>query len=75
MKYDYEEFCLAFGQRVKQLRKDRGLSHRRMVEEFDLHLGQLVKVEGGESVTIRTVLKLCDAFDMTLQELMQDVAA
>lgn len=70
MKYDYEQFCDALALRVKQLRKDRGMSHRRMVEEFGLHLDQIVRVEHGKSVSMQTILKLCEAYDLTIEEFM-----
>lgn len=74
MKYDYEEFCEALACCVKRLRKDRSLSHRRMVEEFGLHLDQIVRIENGRSVSLQTVLKLCAAFDVTMEEFMRNVS-
>lgn len=73
MQYDYERFLMELGVRVKQLRKERRLSHRRMVAEFGFHLGQLAKIENGGAVSAQTMLKLCAAFDMTLEELVQGV--
>jgi transcriptional regulator with XRE-family HTH domain len=71
MQYDYERFLVELGARVKQLRKDRKLSHRRMVTDFGFHLGQLAKIENGGAVSAQTMLKLCAAFDMTLEELVR----
>ncbi len=71
MQYDYERFLAELGARVKQLRKERKLTHRRMVTDFDFHLGQLAKIENGVGVSMQTMLKLCVAFDMTLEELVR----
>jgi transcriptional regulator with XRE-family HTH domain len=73
MQYDYELFLIELGTRVKQLRKDRKLSHRRMVTDFGFHLGQLAKIENGGAVSAQTLLKLCAAFDMRLEELVRDL--
>ncbi len=70
MRYDYERFLAELGSRVKELRKERKLSHRRMVTDFGFHLGQLAKIENGGGVSAQTMLKLCAAFDMTLEQLV-----
>jgi transcriptional regulator with XRE-family HTH domain len=71
MQYDYERFLVELGARVKQLRKERKLSHRRMVTDFGFHLGQLAKIESGGSVSAQTLLKLCAAFDLKLEDLVR----
>ena len=73
MQYDYGRFLVELGARVKQLRKDRGLSHRRMIADFGFHLGQLAKIENGGAVNAQTLLKLCAAFDLTLEDLVRGV--
>jgi DNA-binding Xre family transcriptional regulator len=47
------------------------LSHRRMVADFGFHLGQLAKIENGGAVSAQTMLKLCAAFDMRLEDLVR----
>ena len=42
-----------------------------MVTDFEFHLGQLAKIENGGAVSAQTLLKLCAAFDLTLEELVQ----
>jgi transcriptional regulator with XRE-family HTH domain len=71
MQYDYERFLAELGKRVKQLRKERNLTHRRMITDFGFHLGQLARIEKGEGVNALTLLKLCAAFDITLEQLVQ----
>jgi transcriptional regulator with XRE-family HTH domain len=71
MQYEYERFLGELGARVKLLRKERKLSHRRMVADFGFHLGQLAKIENGSAVSTPTLLKLCAAFDMTLEDLVR----
>lgn len=74
MQYDYEAFVRALGARVKDLRKARGLTHRQMVAEYDFHLNQLHRIEKGEPVSVQTLLKLCHAFNLTMDELVKGLA-
>ena len=74
MKYDYKQFCKAFGAQVKRLRQERGLTHRRMIVEFGFHINQVSRIEAGEGVSMQTMLKLCAALDMTVEEIMQGLS-
>jgi DNA-binding Xre family transcriptional regulator len=71
MQYDYERFLAELGARVKQLRKERGLTHRCMISDFGFHLGQLARIEKGEGINAQTLLKLCAALDVTLEDLVR----
>ncbi len=73
MEYDYARFLIELGVRVKSLRKERKLSHRRMIADFGFHLGQLAKIEKGGAVSTQTLLKLCAAFDMTIEQLLDGI--
>ena len=70
MQCDHKRFLAELGSRVKQPRNKRKLSHRRMVTEFGFQLGQLAKIENTGAVSAQTMLRLCAAFDMTLEELV-----
>ena len=70
MQYDYESFLRELGARVKKLRLDRGLTHRQMISVHGFHLNQLHRIESGEPVSVQTMLKLCSAFDLTLDQLV-----
>ena len=73
MQYDYERFLTELGLRVKRLRKERDLTHRRIITDFGFHLGQLARIGKGEGVNALTLLKFCAAFDMTLEELVRSL--
>ncbi len=73
MQYEYESFLRELGLRVRQLRTDRGLTHRQMISEHGFHLNQLHRIEGGEPVSVQTLLRLCAAFDLKLEELVRDL--
>ena len=74
MQYEYEEFLRELGARVKKLRTDRGLTHRQMISQHGFHLNQLHRLEGGQPVSVQTLLRLCAAFDLRLDELVQGLA-
>ena len=71
MQYDYESFLQELGARVKKLRLDRALTHRQMISVHGFHLNQLHRIESGEPVSVQTLLKLCSAFELTLNELVE----
>ena len=74
MQYEYERFLRELGTRVKKLRTDRGLTHRQMISQHGFHLNQLHRIESGQPVSVQTLLRLCAAFDLTLEELVQGLA-
>lgn len=73
MQYEYEGFLRELGSHVKRLRTDRGLTHRQMISEHGFHLNQLHRIESGQPVSVQTLLKLCAAFDLRLDELVKDL--
>ena len=57
------------GQRVRELRKDRGLSQEKLAELAGVHRTFVGKIERGESaITVDSIAVLCYALDTTLAE-------
>ena len=75
MQYEYEGFLRELGARVKKLRLERGFTHRQMISLYGFHLNQLHRIESGEPIAVQTLLKLCSAFDLTLEELVRGLGA
>lgn len=73
MQYDYERFLRELGARVKKLRSERALTHRQMITQHGFHLNQLHRIESGDPISVQTLLKLCAAFDVTLEQLVQEL--
>ena len=71
MQYEYESFLRELGAHVKKLRTVRGLTHRQMISQHGFHLNQLHRIENGQPVSVQTLLKLCAAFDLKLDELVR----
>lgn len=67
-----EVFVVAFGKKVKELRKKQGMSQYRLADESDMSRSQIVRIENGEvntsiasARTLAEVLRvdICDLFD------------
>ena len=67
---NYKAFSAALGQRVKQLRKDRGWTLRDMVVTHGFHLNQVSRVESGKGISVPTLLRLAETFQISLAALV-----
>jgi len=57
--------------RLKGLREEKGLSQEEVYNELDVHIG---RIEVGKvNVSISTLSKLCQYFDITLTEFFSEV--
>ena len=64
-----------FGQTVRRLRTERGLTQERLAELADLNVSYIGFIERGENVpTLSIVLDLADALGVEPAELIRDVA-
>lgn len=70
MRYDYTLFISQLGSRVKQLRRERGLTHRALVMEHNFHLTHLQRIEGGKGLSIPTLLRLAEALNVSAADLI-----
>ena len=59
-------------QNVKKLRKQKKLSQEKLARLADISYNTVVKIEGGkaENPTFETLLKLADAFSISIDELV-----
>jgi transcriptional regulator with XRE-family HTH domain len=63
---DYAQFLKELGARIKQLRNDRGLSLRDMIVTHGYADSQWRRYERGGSVNVQTLLRICNAFKISL---------
>ncbi len=73
LRYNYEQFSAALGERVKQIRKERGLTHRALVTDHGLHLTQIHRIERGEGISLQTLLRFCEVYEVRVEELLAGV--
>ncbi len=59
-------------QRLKELRKEKGWSQQKLAEKTGLSFNAITKIEQGlaKHPTLKTLLKLADAFGIGLDELV-----
>lgn len=63
-----------FGKRVRELRRSRSISQEEFAAKVNVHRTYIGMVERGEkNTTLLTMLRLADALDITLQELIEGV--
>ncbi len=67
---EYEQFLKTLGGRIKQLRKERGLSLRDMVLQHGYNDSQWRKYERGGSINLQSLLKVAKVFGISLSKLL-----
>ena len=73
LRYDYKKFAAALGKRVKQLRKERGLTLRDLIREHDFHLTQIQRIEKGDGLSIPTLLRISEVFQIPVETLIAGI--
>ncbi len=73
LRYDYEQFRIALGQRIRQLRKERKMTHRVLVSEHGYHMTQVARIERGEAFSVPTLLRLAETFQVPVGQLIAGI--
>ncbi|HEV2618647.1 MAG TPA: helix-turn-helix transcriptional regulator [Acidobacteriaceae bacterium] len=68
----YAAIFQALGARLKQLRKDRGLSQEDMLS-FGFSTRHWQQIESGRPVTLTTILRACDVFSVAPEVLLKGI--
>jgi len=68
--YSYEKFLTELGRKLRQLRIDRGLTLRAMIIRHGFHLAQWQGFEKGKGISVPSLLRMCEVFDLKLEELV-----
>jgi len=66
---DEGQFFRALGERVKRLRKTKGLTQEDMIG-YGFSARHWQQIEAGRPITIRTLLRICDTFGVRAAELI-----
>ena len=70
LRYDYKDFSAQLGKRLKELRKERGLTLRSMVADHGFHQTQVQRSEKGEGISVPTLLRFAEAFQLPIEKLV-----
>ncbi len=66
---DQAEFFQALGSRVKSLRKRKGFTQEDMIS-FGFSARHWQQIEAGRPITVRTLLRICDVFEIPMSRLV-----
>jgi len=67
---DDSAFFRALGERVRQLRKRKKLSQEDMIS-FGFSARHWQQIEAGRPITVKTLLRISDTFDVPLMRLLR----
>ena len=71
MKYpDEKEVFEKFGKRIVELRKQYKLSQSALAGKAEIEKSSVQRLEKGSNVTLKTMIQLANAFDISLNELL-----
>lgn len=71
MKTDQNILMENIALRIKELRRERGLSQTIVTFDTNLNIGRIEACMSG--ITMQTIAKLCKYFDITLEEFFRGV--
>lgn len=70
LPYSYEKFLKELGARLRQLRIDRKWTLRVMIVQHGFHLAQWQGFEKGKGISVPSLLRMCEVFDVKLTDLV-----
>lgn len=70
---NYARFFRALGHRIRSYRTDRNLSQEDMIS-FGFSVRHWQMIEAGRPMTVFTLLRICDAFQVPLDQLVTGLA-
>ena len=66
-----DERMIAFGKRVREMRKSKGISQERLAEMAGIDRSYMGNIERGEkNITLKKAYEICDALDIEIQNLV-----
>lgn len=70
-----ENIAVIFGQRVRSIRKLRGLSQEKLAELCDLHPTYIGQLERGEkNASLETIMSVCKGLNVSPSELFENIS-
>ena len=66
-----DERMVAFGKRVREVRKSKGISQEKLAEMAGIDRSYMGNIERGEkNITLKKAYEICDALDVEIQDLV-----
>jgi hypothetical protein len=70
LRYDYRLFSVELGKRIRQLRKESGLTLRALIVQHGFHLTQIQRIEKGDGISVPMLLRIAQTFQVPLKDLV-----
>jgi hypothetical protein len=68
--YSYEKFSIELGKKLRAMRIERGWTLRGMIIDHGFHLSHWQGFETGRGMSIPSLLRMCEVFDVNLEDLI-----
>ena len=66
-----DERMIAFGKRVREMRKSKGISQEKLAEMAGIDRSYMGNIERGEkNITLKKAYEICDALEVTIYQLV-----
>lgn len=66
-----DERMIAFGKRVREVRKSKGISQEKLAEMAGIDRSYMGNIERGEkNVTLKKAYEICDALEVEIKDLV-----
>lgn len=66
-----DERMVAFGKRIREVRKGKGISQERLAEIAGIDRSYMGNIERGEkNITLKKAYEICDALEIEIQDLV-----
>jgi transcriptional regulator with XRE-family HTH domain len=75
MQHTFELFLKELGARLKQMRKERGWTYRSMVVDHSFHISHWQGFENGKGISLRSLFRVCEVFQISLEELVRGLGS
>ena len=69
MNYNY--LYEKIGQRIEDLRKEKGLTQENLAEKAELHRAYFWDIENGRNISIKTIYKIVKALGVSISEFFE----
>jgi transcriptional regulator with XRE-family HTH domain len=69
-----DNILIELGARIKELRASKNLTQETVADKCDWDFTTVSRIENGKTnITMESIIKLCNAMDVTLEELFKGV--
>jgi len=70
LRYDYGVFSVELGKRIRQLRKESGLTIRALIVQHGFHTTQIQRIEKGDGISVPMLLRIAQTFQVPVEVLV-----